>query len=30
MGKRDVGPTYEFTVSTEVGPGATVGSLQTA
>jgi hypothetical protein len=28
-GKRDVGPTRGFTASPEVGPGATVGTLQT-
>jgi hypothetical protein len=29
MGKRDVGPTYEFAASSEVGPGATIGTLHT-
>jgi hypothetical protein len=29
-GKRDVGPTHGFTASPEVGPGATVGTLQTS
>jgi hypothetical protein len=28
-GKEDVGPTYRFTASPEVGPGATIGTLQT-
>jgi hypothetical protein len=28
MGKRYVGPTYGFISSPEVGPGATVGTLQ--
>jgi hypothetical protein len=28
-GERDVGPTYGFTASPEVGPGVTIGTLQT-
>jgi hypothetical protein len=28
-GERDVGPTYGFTASPEVGSGATIGTLQT-
>jgi hypothetical protein len=30
VGKEDVGPTCRFTASREVGPGATIGTLQTA